>query len=197
MKISNKHDIVGSIEKVAEKVKFKENMQKTLVIVLIVVIVVLSGVVIWQNLGNKTPVESNLPQENDKVYSNTEVGIVLEYPANLLITENKINIGDASAPINLYSLGIYDGEISKFENRVFYFTETNGTVEGEGMTDVDPSFSKKIIVSGIDGYTRLIESMKDGSSLYITPIKKDGKIYQFVGNGPIFDQIISTFKFTK
>ncbi|MEK7173175.1 MAG: hypothetical protein AAB740_04340 [Patescibacteria group bacterium] len=41
-------------------------MQKNLIIVLVVVIVALSGILIWQNLGSKTPVENNQPPISDE-----------------------------------------------------------------------------------------------------------------------------------
>lgn len=90
-------------------------MQKKLVIVLIVVIVALSGVLIWQNLGSKAPVEnntpivSNPPQENEQVnsdetadwktYTDENSGFSMNYPGNWIVESNGTGVMIKNLPV--------------------------------------------------------------------------------------------------
>lgn len=194
------------------------------VIVLLVLVVALIGVVIWQksianqiaealqkqitNLQNQILQNEsiNVTPKNDetadwKTYRNQGVGFELKYPAYLSLQESTFNTGTPEALRPIFTFEMYRGGGRNVEDRIFLFSETNWTVEGEGkpdiMTDFTKDFTREVVVDGIVGHTMVIESMKDSSFLYVTPIKRNGKIYEFWGDGLMFDKILSTFKFAK
>jgi len=101
---------------------------------LIVVIVALSGILIWQNLGSKTPVVNNQPPISDetadwKTYTDENSGFSISYPKNWIVEEVPVAaIGGAKSVLIVKNLSVVDvvgnsgpktKEGSTFEVRTF------------------------------------------------------------------------------
>ncbi len=194
-------------------------MQKTLVIVLIVVIVALAGILIWQNLGNKISVESNLPQENEqvnsdenaewKIYTNDKFGYTVEYPFGWHYKDyNDVTIDNVLLSRVVFSDKVLPSDIGKMdpsqsisiwvENRPFAEART-AFLQGPFINTA----SETIITVDNMQVTKLSGIRKGAkySSVEVM-ISKDGKIYTMVGiDSPsvsaAFNRVLSTFKFTK
>jgi hypothetical protein len=189
-------------------------MQKTLVIILIVVIVALSGVIIWQNLGSKSPAVNNQPPISDetadwKTYTNEQYGFEMKYPSDW----SPIEITDSLQRQHLYHFQTPDGEIvfnvgqeSYTASLEEYINSTKNTLLNAEGGNYIVSEKKEITVDG----RKAIEIPNRGNNYeeVLIFVKNDNSIYEIVFTtksnrddvlilAEVLNQMLSTFKFIK
>ncbi len=172
----------------------------TILIVIIVLVVIAGGVLAWQYWPESVEQEPTADDETAdwQTYRNEKYGFEVKYTGNLIPSERVINISTQEEPFELFSLSFNFNS-----NRVFLFRETSHQYLFEGHPHIildeetGENITKEVIVSGVEGLNFRESNEKGGPPSYfsITAIKKDNKVYEFWGEGEVFNQMLSTFRF--
>ena len=120
-----------------------------------------------------------------KTYKNEKHNIELKYPKNLEIQESKVTTNGIMLNFNLYN----------GQNRVFHLGTADLGMEGHMRLYTIEGTEKEVLVNGIKASQFKITNQKAGFPIQQTIIKKYDKLYVLVGEGEVFDEILSTVKF--
>jgi len=166
----------------------KSFVKKTVALVLIAGAAIGFGA--WQYFKNKLElikptieeqkrdfVEPSNKTSDLKIYRNEKYGFEIKYPKDLEIREKD------DIDFDLY-----------FDNKIF-MSITDPEIENHLRLYAVEGSEKKVLIGKLEGSQFEIKSMKDGSLIQQTLIKKDNKLYLFFGKGEIFNNLIKNFKF--